>query len=241
MTSEGRAETPPQSALAERVTLERLCFLASVARARGFPPGRDGPRSSRSSQQALLAEGVTVRFIVTTLPPEIVQHPLYAVASRADLRDGWGGAIRYRCPGRRYTEGWEVHSCGPDGIDNGGEGDDLVLGWPPIRTTTGREPVQLGRSGQALSFVRRSLILTGEHNSHRRNVLFEVAPGASPAELAQNLRCLLEGDYSPASDYWAMVLSVLTKRSNFALYTSDNSTQKQAKIRELLEDLNRNP
>lgn len=94
---------------------------------------------------------------------------------------------------------------------------------------------------KALEFVRQSLFLTAGISSHRRTVLFSIAPGVSRAELVEKLRCVLEGEYSRASDYWALVLSALMEKSDFALYTSDTSDQKKVKIRELLDDLKRNP
>jgi hypothetical protein len=40
--------------------------------------------------------------------------------------DAWGRPIRYRCPGVR--DRWDFSSLGADGVDEHGEGDDLVLG-----------------------------------------------------------------------------------------------------------------
>ncbi len=42
--------------------------------------------------------------------------------------DAWGRPIAYRCPGRRYVRSWELVSLGPNGEDDGGHGDDLVVG-----------------------------------------------------------------------------------------------------------------
>lgn len=94
---------------------------------------------------------------------------------------------------------------------------------------------------KAREFVRQALFFNAEISSHRRAVLFSIAPGVSQSKLIDNLRCVLEGEYSRASDFLALVLSALTERSSFALYTSDTSDQKKAKIRELLDDLGRSP
>jgi hypothetical protein len=40
--------------------------------------------------------------------------------------DAWGRPIRYRCPGVR--DRWDFSSLGADGIDEHGEGDDIVVG-----------------------------------------------------------------------------------------------------------------
>lgn len=46
--------------------------------------------------------------------------------SRELILDAWGHPIRYACPGPLH--GWDVWSCGPDGVDDEGCGDDLVAG-----------------------------------------------------------------------------------------------------------------
>src|SRR5262249_39213083 len=42
------------------------------------------------------------------------------------FRDAWGNLILYRspCGGKK---GWTVYSCGPNGVDELGEGDDIVF------------------------------------------------------------------------------------------------------------------
>jgi hypothetical protein len=39
--------------------------------------------------------------------------------------DGWERPFRYRYPGIRHPESFDIYSCGPDGIDDGGENDDI--------------------------------------------------------------------------------------------------------------------
>jgi hypothetical protein len=51
--------------------------------------------------------------------------------------DMWGRAIRYRCPGVVHTHGWDLYSVGPNGIDEGGEGDDIVVGEDIAPSTSG--------------------------------------------------------------------------------------------------------
>ena len=51
--------------------------------------------------------------------------------------DGWGNLIRYRCPGPIHTHGWDVWSCGPNGIDEHGSGDDLLIGEDVAPVGTG--------------------------------------------------------------------------------------------------------
>jgi hypothetical protein len=53
-----------------------------------------------------------------------------AVARNArDLvRDEWGQPIRFRVPGQVHTRGWDAWSIGPNGIDEQGQGDDILIG-----------------------------------------------------------------------------------------------------------------
>ncbi len=43
-------------------------------------------------------------------------------------RDAWGRPIHYRCPGVVHRGGWDFYSFGPDGVDDEGSGDDVVVG-----------------------------------------------------------------------------------------------------------------
>lgn len=42
--------------------------------------------------------------------------------------DGWGNPIRYRCPGPVHKKGWDLWSCGPNGKDDQGTFDDILVG-----------------------------------------------------------------------------------------------------------------
>ncbi len=42
--------------------------------------------------------------------------------------DGWGNPIRYRCPGPVHRNGWDLWSCGPNGKDDQGTFDDILVG-----------------------------------------------------------------------------------------------------------------
>jgi hypothetical protein len=43
-------------------------------------------------------------------------------------QDPWGHPIVYRRPGPLHPRGWDIYSFGPDGEDDGGRGDDIVIG-----------------------------------------------------------------------------------------------------------------
>ncbi len=44
------------------------------------------------------------------------------------LVDDWGKPIRLRVPGPVHNYGWDAWSCGPNGIDEQGQGDDILVG-----------------------------------------------------------------------------------------------------------------
>jgi hypothetical protein len=49
-------------------------------------------------------------------------------AEHGSTLDAWGRPALYRCPGPVHRSGWDVYSLGPDGKDDGGQGDDVLLG-----------------------------------------------------------------------------------------------------------------
>jgi hypothetical protein len=52
--------------------------------------------------------------------------------------DGWGNPIRYRCPGPVHKKGWDLWSCGPNGKDDEGTFDDILVGGDDIAPETSR-------------------------------------------------------------------------------------------------------
>jgi hypothetical protein len=44
------------------------------------------------------------------------------------ILDAWGHPILYRCPGPVHARGWDLCSFGPNGLDEHGGGDDILLG-----------------------------------------------------------------------------------------------------------------
>ncbi|HZU96628.1 MAG TPA: type II secretion system protein GspG [Planctomycetota bacterium] len=45
-----------------------------------------------------------------------------------EAADGWGRPIRYRSPGPVHKRGWDLYSVGPNGVDEQGGGDDILIG-----------------------------------------------------------------------------------------------------------------
>ena len=46
-----------------------------------------------------------------------------------DFMDAWGSPLRYRFPGVVNVETFDLYSTGPNGLDEGGKGDDIG-NWP---------------------------------------------------------------------------------------------------------------
>lgn len=44
------------------------------------------------------------------------------------VQDAWGHPIRLVVPGYIHREGWDLYSLGPNGLDEYGEGDDILIG-----------------------------------------------------------------------------------------------------------------
>jgi hypothetical protein len=42
--------------------------------------------------------------------------------------DPWGHVLVYECPGPVHFRGWDLYSVGPNGIDEHGGGDDILVG-----------------------------------------------------------------------------------------------------------------
>lgn len=45
-----------------------------------------------------------------------------------EAADGWGCPLIYRAPGPVHRRGWDLYSVGPNGIDEQGKGDDVLIG-----------------------------------------------------------------------------------------------------------------
>jgi|SRR5579883_610164 len=57
-------------------------------------------------------------------PPDA---PAWSMRDRA-VCDSWGNPIRLESPGPVHRKGWDVWSCGPNGVDERGGGDDILIG-----------------------------------------------------------------------------------------------------------------
>jgi hypothetical protein len=57
---------------------------------------------------------------------------------REPVLDAWGHPIRYKHPGTVHKHGWDLYSVGPNGIDEQGGGDDILLGADVAPETSAR-------------------------------------------------------------------------------------------------------
>lgn len=48
------------------------------------------------------------------------------VGKANQVRDAWGNPLSYACPGTHNTATYDLWSFGPNGVDEGGGGDDIV-------------------------------------------------------------------------------------------------------------------
>jgi hypothetical protein len=92
------------------------------------PPTSRGGDDDRSGQRKLVAwymKEISPRFYIPPFPP------------KTEVLDAWGHAILYRCPGPVHKRGWDIYSVGPDGIDDQGQGDDVLVGEDLAAVTSG--------------------------------------------------------------------------------------------------------
>ncbi len=99
-------------------TKTRLSKLALGLRLSDYPR----PRSSSGTGQERLR---AVRYSTFMTRPTAV---LESFESGATALDAWGNPIYYRCPGPTHKNGWDLISCGPNGVFEEGGGDDIVVG-----------------------------------------------------------------------------------------------------------------
>ena len=52
----------------------------------------------------------------------------FKLPAGAKAIDAWGHMLVYRCPGPIHAQGWDLYSVGPNGVDEHGEGDDILVG-----------------------------------------------------------------------------------------------------------------
>jgi hypothetical protein len=68
--------------------------------------------------------------LVSAGAPNVFQHE--------EVRDGWGNRLVFRYPGPVHKDGWDLYSVGPNGVDDRGDRDDILVGEDVAPEVTGR-------------------------------------------------------------------------------------------------------
>src|SRR5262249_52126724 len=64
--------------------------------------------------------------------------------------DGWGHPVIYACPGPIHRFGFDLISCGPNGLYEAGAGDDIVRGAETASIFSGSTPTSPPTEGERL-------------------------------------------------------------------------------------------
>jgi len=103
-------------------------------------------RDPRSPETEVTNGVGRAHFFVHDVLPNVEVTALFALSedhsehigpwSQRFVRDAWGRPLIFRCPGPVHPRGFDLYSMGPNGIDDLGEGDDILLGddIAPVRT-----------------------------------------------------------------------------------------------------------
>ena len=105
---------------------ETLARLAEFIRTVGCPK-TDGSGDDPTGLKALALHAPRTDFMCERTR-EYFTNVTRGSCSPVDAADGWNRPVRYRCPGPVHTHGWDVYSVGPNGIDEHGGGDDILIG-----------------------------------------------------------------------------------------------------------------
>ena len=75
-------------------------------------------------------EGLAAMFIARDQADDERYKGPYLEGTYEELKDPWGNAYEFRCPGEVNEDGFDLWSRGPDGKDDGGkEGSDDIKNW----------------------------------------------------------------------------------------------------------------
>jgi hypothetical protein len=121
-------------------TLRRLERIAYERQENGYPyPEYPTTCFVADANGAYDGHGPSIHVVD---PSTVDPTPRILTLKEQDLepfrRDAWGQPIRFRQPGPVHTHGWDVWSVGPNGIDEEGEGDDLLIGEDDVATVSSR-------------------------------------------------------------------------------------------------------
>jgi hypothetical protein len=121
---------PPPTPL--EMTRDTLDVLAARIRASREPILADGSQGDETGLWAvargLEGRAATVSGSQSGQPGWCPDLRWVGSVEWIEADDGWNRPVRYRCPGPVHAHGWDLYSFGPDGIDDHGGGDDVLVG-----------------------------------------------------------------------------------------------------------------
>jgi hypothetical protein len=104
---------------------------AELKRPELVAPRADG--SMDETGQYELVQGLCLQLVLHHIGDEVPERgaaelvgALMTPAPSHLVEDGWGRPLRYRCPGTVHRRRWDLYSVGPNGVDEQGQGDDLM-------------------------------------------------------------------------------------------------------------------
>jgi hypothetical protein len=68
------------------------------------------------------------RSPVVDVRKALVDLPAHLLEDACSCTDAWGRPFLFRAPGLVHPKGFDLYSTGPNGVDEGGDGDDIVGG-----------------------------------------------------------------------------------------------------------------
>jgi hypothetical protein len=123
-----------------KATLEEIAVrIREVAKPIPANGADDDPTGLRNLARELQRQGIhgshAIWFVNEHLreeynesPREQYTEPQNGSNEPINAADGWDRPVCYRCPGPVHKRGWDLWSCGPNGVDEQGGGDDILVG-----------------------------------------------------------------------------------------------------------------
>jgi hypothetical protein len=119
-------------------TRRRVQDLADGQRQRG----NHGPTALTCFVGPMMPDNNNDPYVHVVDPCTVDPTPRILTLKEQDLepfsRDAWGQPIRFRQPGPVHRNGWDIWSVGPNGIDEEGEGDDILVGEDDVAMVSSR-------------------------------------------------------------------------------------------------------
>ncbi len=110
-----------------RETLEEMTYIA-----RDVPrlyKRTVGPRAPRGVACLVIRIGTDGGCMYALVGQErAAEFPTQGGHPEEIVRDRWGNPLLCRSPGPVHTRGWDLWSTGPNGVDEDGHGDDIIIG-----------------------------------------------------------------------------------------------------------------